>query len=117
MNWKNIDNGYEFQVFFSQGQHSSKTMIKVNCALDKLEFSKIKEILSHLADGIDKHSEEYTEKVAEYIMNQTNYQEQEIMQIIGNLVLSDIAWEDQMARVSHIDVYRYEDGKVQKSYV
>lgn len=117
MNWSNVSNGYEFKVFFQHGQHSSLAVETVKCSLDEKEFDKIAKILSHLGDGIGKYFEEYTEKVAQYIEKKTGYSEQEIMQVIGGIVLSDIKFEEYMAQVAHIEIYRFEEGKVQKAYL
>lgn len=118
MNWSNVSNGYEFKVFFQHGQHSSLTVETLKCPLDnEKEFNKIAKILSHLGDGIGRYFEKHTEKVAQYIEKKTAYSEQEIMQIIGDIVLSDIKFEEHMAQVAHIEIYRYEDGKVQKAYL
>lgn len=118
MNWSNISNGYEFKIFFQHGQHSSLAVETLKCSLDnEKEFNKIVTILSHLGDGIGKYFESYTEKVAQYIEKKTPYSEDEIMHVIGGIVLSDIKFEEHMAQLAHIEIYRYEDGKVQKTYL
>lgn len=118
MNWSNIPNGYEFKIFFQHGQHSSLAVETLKCPLDnEKEFNKMVEILPHLSEGISKHFQSYTEKVAQYIEKKTSYSEDEIMQVIGGIVLSDIKFEEHMAQVDHIEIYRFEDGKVQKAYL
>lgn len=118
MNWKNITNGYEFRIYFAQGNSGCKTVETIKLDLtEEEEFNKIKEILTHLESAIEKHFLSYTEKVAEYIASKTQIKEEEIMKVIQNIVLSDIKWDDQIANVSHIEVYRYENGTVQISYI
>lgn len=37
------------------------------------------------------------------------------MMIIQNVIMSDIKWEEHMARPEYIEIFRYENGSVQKS--
>lgn len=112
MNWNNINNGYEFRIYFKQ--EGSCTVETINCSLNEEErFQKIVKIMEHLKNGIDRYFESCTEKVAEYISKKTGIEESEILGVIENIVLSDIKYEEHIASVSHIEVFRSENGKVQ----
>ena len=115
MNWKNIEDGYEFRIHFQHGQHSSRVVETINCSLDEIEFNKVYKIVSHLREGIEKCFESYTEKVAEHISNKTGINEKEVMKIIEQVVRSDIRFEGYMAHLDFFEVYRFEGGKVQKN--
>lgn len=118
MNWSNISNGYEFKIYFQHGQHSSLVVETLKCPLDnEKEFNKMVEILSHLDEAIIRNFQSHTGKVAQYIEKKTSYSEAEIMQIIEEIIRCDIKFEEYMAQVVYIEIYRYEDGKVQKAYL
>ena len=115
MNWKNIENGYEFQIHVKHGQHSSDVVEVVRCSLEQDNFDKHVKVLQHLVEAVEENYKKYTEDVAQFIEQKTGILEEEVMKIIQGIVTTDIKWEDNMARPKYIEIFRYEDGKVQKT--
>ena len=115
MNWKNIENGYEFQIHVKHGQHTSEVVEVIRCSLEESDFDKHVKILQYLVESVERNFEKCTEDVAKFIEKKTEISENEIMSIIDNVVTTDIKWDDQMAHPKYIEVFRYEDGKVQKT--
>jgi hypothetical protein len=113
MNWKNIENGYEFRIHFKHGQDGARVVEKINCSLDEQEFNKIFKIVSHLGTSIEKYFDTSLEKIVEDISKKTDIDESIIMKTIENIVLSDFTCEEgDIAEVDYFEIYRFEDGKV-----
>lgn len=117
MNWSNIPNGYEFHIHVKHGQHSSEVVEVVRCSLEQSDFEKHLKILQHFVESVERNYEKYTEDVAQFIEKKTGISENEIMKVIESVVTTDIKWDDKMAHPKYIEVFRYEDGKVQKSRI
>lgn len=115
MKWSNIPNGYEFRVHMNHGNYSANIEEVIRCSLDEKEFEKHINVLQHLVKAVDKNISGYTEDVAKFIEEKTSIPEKEIMMIIQNVIMSDIKWEEHMARPEYIEVFRYENGSVKKS--
>ena len=113
--WKNLEDGIEFVLYFSHGDADSETIEKVHINLTESEkFEKLFNIFSHLGEGMSRYFESYTEKVAEYISKKTNYSADEIMELIENIVKSDVKFDEHMAQMSYFEVFKYENGTIQK---
>lgn len=119
MYWNNISDGYEFHVYFQHGDSSYLSVETIKCVLQNKEFEKYNSILSHLKYAVNKSREQCTENVAQYIESKTEFSENEIMQIIESIIKIDIKYENvnYMAQVHHIEIYRFENGKVQVSQI
>lgn len=118
INWKSIQDGYEIKIYFNQGQDGILSIEELQCSLQEEEkFQKLVQILEHLKCGIDKYFQETTEKVAGYIAQKTGLKEEEVLEVIMNLVLSDIKFEEQIASVNYIEISRYENGTVKTTTI
>lgn len=117
MNWSNIPNGYEFRIHMNHGNHSANVEEIIRCSLNEEDFQKHIKVLKNLVEAVEINFEKCTEDVAQYIEKKTGISEAEIMKMIERVIMTDIKWEDFMARPQYIEVFRYEDGKVQKSRI
>ena len=117
MNWQHILDGYEFRVYISQGRYAVRTVETVNCSLDDGEFNKLYQIMRYLPEAVNHHHEGCTEDIAQYIENKIGMSEDAIMTIIDPLVQCDVNYDEKIAQIICIDVFRYEEGRVQKIYI
>jgi hypothetical protein len=115
--WKNLKDGIEFVIYLTHGDADSETNKKIRIELnEKDKFEKIFKIISFLNEGIARNFEKNTEDVAKYISKKTNYTEDDIMNVIGDIVITDVTFEAHMAMMSHFEVFKYDNGTIQKLY-
>lgn len=113
--WKNLEDGIEFVLHFDHGDADAHTIEKVRIELNENEkFERLLNIFSHLGEGMSRYFESYTEKVAEYIAKKTQYEYEEVLEAIMDLVVGDLKFEEHMAQMSHFEVFKYENGTIQK---
>lgn len=112
MNWSDISDGYDFKIYFSHGNHGSYVVESIKCELNDDKFEKIVNILEYIVSSTEKYFEGSTEDVAKYISTKTPYTEDQILEVIMPIVMSDIKWEENIASAVYVEVYRYKNGQV-----